>query len=117
MVYSHPLLDASQKTIGVIAGRLDINTLGQIMTEHAGLGDTGETYLVSAENNYLLTPSRFDGYALNQAYRSEGIENALHGNNGTGVYRNYRNRSVIGVYQWIPELHAALLAEIEEPEA
>src|SRR5258708_6267359 len=40
MVYSHPLLDASQKTIGVIAGRLDINTLGQIITEHAGLGNT-----------------------------------------------------------------------------
>src|SRR5438876_1024487 len=46
MVFSHPLLDANQQTVGVLAGRLDINTLGQIMTERAGLGSTGETYLV-----------------------------------------------------------------------
>jgi signal transduction histidine kinase len=119
MVFGHPLLDANKQTVGVLAGRLDINTLGQSMTERAGLGNTGETYLVSAETNYLLTPSRFEGYPLNQAYHSEGIDQALNGKNGVSVYRSYRASagSVIGVYRWIPELKAALLAEIGESEA
>src|SRR6185369_8078232 len=58
VVYTRPLRDASNKLLGVLAGRLNLETLRQIMTERAGLGDTGETYLVSAETNYLLTPSR-----------------------------------------------------------
>jgi signal transduction histidine kinase len=67
----------------------------------------------------LLTPSRFEGYPLNSAYHSDGIDKALQGNNGVGVYASYRNASkpVIGVYRWIPGLQAALLAEIEESEA
>ncbi len=119
MVFAHPLVDSNHQTIGVLAGRLDINTLGQIMTERAGLGNTGETYLVSAETNYLLTPSRFDGYPLNQAYHSEGIDQALSGNNGVSVYQSYRTSAgpVIGVYSWLPDLKAALLAEVEQSEA
>src|SRR5262249_8063778 len=49
MVLTYPIQDASKQTIGVLAGRLNLNTLGQIMTERAGLGNTGETYLVSAQ--------------------------------------------------------------------
>jgi len=119
IVLTRPLLDASNKTVGVVAGELDINTLGQIMTERAGLGNTGETYLVSAQTNYLLTPSRFDGFPLNQAYHSQGINEALKGHNGQGIYSSYRSPSipVIGVYQWIPDLQAGLLAEIQVDEA
>jgi signal transduction histidine kinase len=119
MVFSYPVFDATKQIVGVLAGRLEISTLGQIMAEQAGLGHTGETYLVSAENNYLLTPSRFEGYPLNLAYHSEGIDKALQGSNGIGVYASYRGKSkpVIGVYRWIPGLQAALLAEIEESEA
>ncbi len=119
MVFAHPLVDSNNQAIGVLAGRLDIDTLGQIMTQRAGLGNTGETYLVSAETNYLLTPSRFDGYPLNQAYHSEGIDQALSGNNGVSVYQSYRKSAgpVIGVYRWLPEMKAALLAEVEQSEA
>jgi signal transduction histidine kinase len=119
MVFAHPLVDVNKKIRGVLAGRLNISTLGQIMTERAGLGSTGETYLVSAETNYLLTPSRFEGYLLNRAYHSQGIDQALVGRNGEGVYPSYRTSAspVIGVYRWIPDLQAALLAEVEESEA
>jgi signal transduction histidine kinase len=105
--------------VGILAGRLDISTLGKIMTERTGLGETGETYLVSRENNYMLTRSRFPGYALNRAYHSEGIDSALNGENGSGVYVNYRTppTRVLGVYRWIPTLEVAMLAEVDEAEA
>jgi signal transduction histidine kinase len=120
MVITHPLYNDDQGPIvGVVAARVNIDVLRQVTAERAGLGDTGETYLVSVENNYLLTPSRFDGYDMSRAYRSEGILNALAGQNSSGIYTNYQNPpvAVLGVYHWIPELNAALMAEISEAES
>jgi len=119
MVITHPIIDDSGTIVGVVGGRLNLNLLGSIMAERAGLGDTGETYLVSIENNYLLTPSRQSGYSLTRSYHSEGIDKALSKQNGSGIYPNYEDTpvTVLGVYHWIPELNTALLAEINEAEA
>ncbi|HEX2622240.1 MAG TPA: sensor histidine kinase, partial [Phototrophicaceae bacterium] len=119
MVVTTPIISDSGVLIGVLAGRLNVDVLREVTAERSGLGDTGETYFVSIENNYLLTPSRFEGYELTQAYQSLGINEALAGNNGEGIYSNYQNppASVLGVYRWVPELNAGLLAEISEAEA
>jgi signal transduction histidine kinase len=119
MVITHPLTTAEGAVVGVLVGRLNINLLRDVTAERAGLGETGETYLVSSENNYLLTPSRFDGYSMNRAYHSDGIDAALQEQNGSGIYENYQNPSVavLGQYRWIPELNAALMAEISVVEA
>jgi signal transduction histidine kinase len=101
----------------VVAGRLDLSVLSNIMTTYVGLGETGETYLVSLENNYLVTNSRFDGYPLNRAYHSEGIDAALAGQAGAGYYTGYRGADVAGVYRWLPEIQLGMLSEIEQSEA
>lgn len=119
VVVTRRLININAETIGIIAAHLDTAALGSIMLERTGLGATGETYLVSKENNYLLTPSRFEGYTLNRAYTSFGIEQALAGRNGEGIYRDYRTPSipVYGVYRWIDSLEVGLLIEIDEAEA
>jgi signal transduction histidine kinase len=119
MMITHALRTSSGEIIGIVAGNLNIDVLREFAAERSGLGETGETYLVSVENNYLLTPSRFEGYVMNRAYHSEGIDKALAGENGAGLYANYQSPGspVIGVYRWIPELNAALLSEISEAEA
>ena len=89
MFITYPLVDdQSGQTVGVLAGQLDMNTLRQIMVERTVLGESGETYLVRSENNYLLTPSRFEseGYVLNRPYHSTGIDQALQEENGFGTY-------------------------------
>lgn len=116
IVLTQPVLDKGQ-TVGVLAGRLNLNTLGNLMTERTGLGESGETYLISAEGNYMLTPSRFPGYPMVQAYHSLGIDRALAGENGIATYENYRGETVFGVYRWVPELQSAMLAEVEQAEA
>jgi len=112
--------DQSGQTAGVLAGRLDLTEMERIMTEREGLGKTGETYLVSPESNYLVTPSRFkdEDYVLTRAYHSEGIDQALHGVQGSGTYLSYRHppQPVIGVYRWVDELQVALLAERSKAE-
>ncbi len=119
IVGTEPIHNEAGETVGIIAGRLNVDTLSEIMLERSGLGESGETYLVSQENNYLLTPSRFEGYSSNQAYTSFGIEQALNQVEGFGLYGDYRNPPVpiIGVYSWIPQLEAAMLVEIDEAEA
>jgi GAF domain-containing protein/HAMP domain-containing protein len=122
MIITKPLWDdRSNQIVGVLAGRLDLNTLSKIMIGRAGLGETGETYLVSLENNYLVTSSRFEseGYTRTRAYHSEGIDRALRGENGSAIYTGYREpaATVIGVYRWLPNLKVGLLAEVEEAEA
>ena len=102
MVITQPITDYSDAVVGVIAGRLNLDLLGSIMAERAGLGDTGDYLVVS--NNYLLMPSRLPGYSLTRAYHSEGIDNALNKQNGSGTYANYEDTpvTVLGVYHWIP---------------
>lgn len=122
MFVTHPLIDQqSGQTVGVLAGRLDMTVLGQIMTERTGLDESGETYLVSQESNFLVTPSRFEdeGYIPTRAYHSEGIDRALLGEDGSGTYASYQDPpvAVIGVYRWIPELEVGMLAEVNEAQA
>lgn len=120
IIVTRPLLNSGTgQAVAALAGRLDLSILGQIMTDRTGLGESGETYLVSLQNNYLLTPSRFEGYPLTRAYRSQGIDNVLNGQNGAGLYENYFEPPVpvFGVYRWIPQLQAGLVAEVSQAEA
>lgn len=119
MVITRPLRDQQGQTLGILAGQVNPDALGRIMLERTGLGASSAIYLVSQENNYLLTPSPSTEYPLNRAYHSEGIDRGLAGEQGAGTYADYRIPSVtvIGAYRWIPALNAALLAEIDEHEA
>ena len=46
-----------------------------------------------------------------------GINAAMSGMNSYGLYRNYANDSVLGVYRWLNEQDIALLVEISQEEA
>jgi hypothetical protein len=46
MVISQPVYDKNNAVEGVLAGRLNLDTLADMMARRAGLGETGETYLV-----------------------------------------------------------------------
>lgn len=119
LIATRPVYNDINEPVGIIAARLNTETLSRIMLERSGLGDSGETYLVSLQNNYFLTPSRFEGYVQNRAYTSFGIEQALQQIEGAGLYEDYRDPAVpvVGVYRWIPELESAMLVEIDEAEA
>lgn len=118
VVVSQPLKSNTGKVIGVLAGRANLNTLNEIMKQRAGLGETGETYIVNS-NNAVLTSLRFKEITLGQTYiNTEGVTNAVQQKvNGSKIYKDYRDVTVEGVYHWIPELQVAVLAEQAESEA
>ncbi len=115
IILSRPLVDETGAVWGVLMGRASIADLRDIMLIRAGLGETGETYLVSA-NRSMLTDSRF---GLTNVYvRSAAAERAIEEQRaGEDTYLGYREVPVVGVYRWQPDLQVALLAEMEETEA
>ncbi len=117
VIVTMPIRDEEGQTIGVFAGRANLDTLSGVMQVRAGLGETGETYLIGG-NQQLITNSIFPGYEAGQAYiRTEGANAAARQVNGSGEYEGYWGEPVIGVYRWLPELQVGLIAEQSAAEA
>lgn len=114
---SHPIQAPDGRILGVLAGMASLNKLNEIMGERTGVGRTGETYLVGPDR-ILLTESRFAGYRAGSVFvHTQAVEAALAGENGFGMYPDYRGIPVVGVHLWLPALGAVLVAEQDQAEA
>jgi GAF domain-containing protein/HAMP domain-containing protein len=118
IVIVQPYVNNSNQIIGVLAGRVNLSTLNDIMLQRAGLGETGETYIVSA-NFAALTPLKFSETEIGRTYvRTQGTTNAIQTQQvGSGNYLDYRGVAVVGDYHWVPELQVAVISEQDESEA
>jgi signal transduction histidine kinase/ActR/RegA family two-component response regulator/HAMP domain-containing protein len=100
---------------GVLAANLNIARIDQIVLPPDGLGHTGAAYLVGRDHRLvdrLLATGAYSG-----AIHSAGIDSAVAGNSGQGLYSNYKGVPVIGVYRWVPERRAAIVVEEAQSEA
>jgi methyl-accepting chemotaxis protein len=113
-----PIPGLQGQTMGVLVGYVGLERLNAVLGERAGLGETGETYLVSPDR-VLLSESRFEGYMIGETrVDTEGANAALQDlTNGAGTYDGYRGVPVIGAYHWLPDLQVALLVEQARSEA
>ena len=111
-----PLFDENQARIGVLAADLNLDRVDRIILERSGLGENGEAYLVSKDGR--LVSQGLNGKARFQdVVSSKGIDAALAGAAGRGVYENYAGKPVVGVYRWLNGRELALIAEIPRDEA
>ena len=134
MFVSSPLRDREGIIVGVVALRIDVNTLNELMLS-LKLGKTGETYLVNNEG-YMITESRFNTHLKEMGLVKKrcalelklinretgeltaGIKQCVAGNNGfdaTG-YKDYSGITVLGVWRWLPEFNWGVIAEIDKDE-
>lgn len=111
-----PVKDDSGRTIAVVAGDLDLAYIDQLTADRAGLGRTGEAYLVSPFNDFVSS-ARFGREEFRRGVFSPGIDAALAGNAGVGVYENYAGTPVIGAYRWNAARELALVVETGQAEA
>ena len=118
-----PVLARQGQPIGMLAAHLNLDQIDEIIRENQGLGETGETYLVTDiggnffHKNVFVSAEEFGSEEFPDGIESRGILSAMSGNSGRGLYLNYRNIPVIGVYRWLGEQDVALLVEIEQSEA
>jgi diguanylate cyclase (GGDEF)-like protein len=118
VIVSRPVVNTAGDVRGVIAGWASGERLNDIMLQRAGLGKTGETYLVGS-NFLLLTESRFEGQGEKiLRLQTETIESVFRNRkSSSGLFENYRHQSVVGVYHWLPDLQMVLVAEQGQREA
>ena len=112
-----PLFNDKKRLVGVLATHLDLARIDRLIQERSGLGATGETYLVDPSYAFVSAEALFSDHELPNGAHSDGIENALQGRDGVGLYDNYAGVPVIGVYHWVDDQHIALLAEVSQNEA
>lgn len=104
---------------GMMLVDLDLGRIDRIVREKTGLGESGEAYLVGSlisKNSFIAGKSQSTA-SFAEGISSPGIDAAMSGMSGYGLYRNYENSPVLGVYRWLNEQDIALLVEIDRAEA
>jgi len=116
LTVSAPVKDDQGRLLGVLAFHLSLDPIAQIIRARAGLGETGEAFLVDS-SSLLVASGRMDVESRERKAHSEGVVRALSGKNGQGLYLNDAGVKVVGVYSWMPTYQMALLAEMSQAEA
>src|SRR5919206_1496952 len=116
MTIATPLLDQTGQRLGVLAVHLSLKRMDEIIQERIGAGASNEAYLVDRLNAFVSS-DRFGRQEFPRGVHTEGIDAAVQGNNGAGLYTNYAGVPVLGVYRWLPDRELALLVEIHQDEA
>ncbi|MBL4631762.1 MAG: diguanylate cyclase [Paraglaciecola sp.] len=111
--------DEQQQYLGVVIYQMPIEPLDNIMQVTAGMGDSGETYLVG-QDFLMRSNSRFltNRSILNTRVDSSSVKLALQGTSGMNIIDDYRDVEVLSAFAAIDFLGTrwAMLAEIDLAE-
>ena len=127
MAVSTPIIDSvTGELSGVLAARVRLNDLNNIVANRTGMGEMGEIYIVN-EYGYMITPSRSDkGAVLKQKVDSEPVKHArlhkdrahvLPNDKPVDIYPDYRGVPSLGAHEYIPRMRWAVIAETDAKEA
>ncbi|MBC7359394.1 MAG: HAMP domain-containing protein [Desulfacinum sp.] len=115
-----PVLGENGSVVGAVEGVVNMSrSLDPMMTDRAGLGTTGRTYLLTPERKVI---TRIHGLELpaggsgNPSPDSSAIREALAGRSGSGIYRDLEGREVVGAYLWLDNYRLGLFAEMATRE-
>ncbi len=116
LTLSMPVQDPQGRLLAVLAMHLGLEPIDQIVRSRAGLGQTGETFLVDTTRTLVVSERLLQGAGRRQT-ETEGVRQALAGISGQGQYLNAAGAPVLGVYRWLPNYQMALIAEMSQDEA
>jgi methyl-accepting chemotaxis protein len=115
----HPVL-SDGTVIGAVAFQMPIDAISRIMQQQAGLGESGETYLVGPDR-LMRSNSRFveDSTILSLEVDTPSVAAALAGETGVKEVLDYRGVEVVSAYAPVTVFGQewAILAEIDSAEA
>ncbi|WP_339720327.1 methyl-accepting chemotaxis protein [Marinomonas primoryensis] len=124
-----PLIGAKGERLGVLAVQFPIDKLNALMTQRAGLGETGETYLVGDDlrmrSDSYLDPTYHSVQASFQQKEGKGlvdtqaVQRALQGETATDIVQDYNGNPVLSAFTplKVNGLNWVLVAEMDEAEA
>ncbi|WP_333673667.1 cache domain-containing protein, partial [Elioraea tepidiphila] len=110
---------ADGRFLGAVVFQMPIDRINQVMQARAGMGETGEVYLVGIDR-LMRTDSRFsqERTLLRQRVDTEAVRSAFNERAGTALMKDYRGEDVLSSYQTLTFEGArfAVIAEIDEGE-
>jgi methyl-accepting chemotaxis protein len=116
---SQAILNENGSLAGVLVFQMPIARINGVMQVAAGMGESGETYIVG-KDNFMRSDSRFseESTILKTKVTGETVDLALEGNDGVQVVEDYRGINVFSAYGPIDfqGVRWAILAEIDESE-
>ena len=116
---STPVFNAVGTFIGVLAFQMPIGRLNKVMQVTAGMGKTGETYVVG-QDLLMRSDSRFseESTILNTRVDTVTVRKALNGETGVELTLDYRGVPVLSAYapQEFLGVRWAIMAEVDEAE-
>jgi len=125
---SAPVVNHDNQLIGTVIAQFPLDNLNAVMGQRAGLGETGESYLVGKD--YLM---RSDSYLTPETHsvvasfsspetgkiETQSVELALSGKTGIAEIQDYNNHPVLSAYAPVnfAGLGWVILAEVDTAEA
>ncbi len=100
------------QTVGVLAFRLRVNRLHEIMRSYAGLEPEGDMYLVNNQNYFATDPVGHTGYALEHVNYSEPVRRCLEDHGGADELVSYHGREVLAAFLYMPEYRLCIVGEL-----
>ncbi|MCD6354090.1 MAG: methyl-accepting chemotaxis protein [Prolixibacteraceae bacterium] len=119
-----PVLNGRGDLIAVVVLQLSTDNISEIMHEHTGLGETGETYLVGSDM-LMRSNSHFSSGTsiLKDKVETKSVIAALKGESGTAIIKDYRGVPVLSYYRPLrlgklfeTGFNWAIIAEIDKAE-
>lgn len=125
MVVATPIKDKNGKVIGVLGARLNLDKFYAIIKDETGLGTTGETIAGKKIDNEIvfMAPTRYDENAALIRKVAIGdmnmsaLQNAARGQEGFGLYQDYRGVESLAVWRPISILDWGMVVKIDVKEA
>lgn len=121
-----PIAKEGQR-IGYIAYQQPIEKINEILGHRAGMGETGESYLVGQDHlmrsDSYLNPESFSvkaSFANQNKIQTKAVNEGLAGRSSTGIIQDYNNHPVLSSWDYIEfnDGHRwALISEIDVSEA
>jgi PAS domain S-box-containing protein len=109
-----PLFDQNGRgvRVAVVAANLSLQRVDRIVQDRTGLGGTGRAFLVGADHALIQGTSQEDPELHTAAADAIAAQQS-----GRSLYDDSLGTPVIGVYSWLPDRNAGLIAEMSQDEA
>ncbi len=114
-----PVYDSQTKAkLGVLIAQTGVPALDKVLLDRDGLGETGETYLVSFDR-VMISPSRFNqGYEFNQKADTLPVKECIENGKdiSASIYPDYRGVPIFGASRCESDLGFVVIAEFDVAE-
>lgn len=102
----------AEHPVGVLAFRLRVDRLHEIVRSYAGLDPEGDMYLVNNQNYFATDPEGRTGYAMERVNYSAPVQRCLEDHSGADEMVSWHGGEVLAAFMYMPEYRLCIIGEL-----